>query len=70
MIVYRSIFDDPADVARHGTAKEEDILAAITGRFLRHGRLNPDCAQYRCEHGCYVGHRRALAYRCPFCPET
>jgi hypothetical protein len=23
-----------------------------------------------CEHGSYVGANRALAYRCPFCPES
>ena len=63
--------DDPNDPIYHDVPDAERGGKGIMARHARNqARLDEVHGQrLHCEHGCYVGHNRALAYRCPRCPE-
>lgn len=62
---------DPNDEVRAHEGKEgEEAIQAIIKRLRGWvDRQPPEVAVRFCEHGCYVGYKRALAYRCEMCPE-
>lgn len=62
-------FEDLGDPAFAGVGPEK-APEAIISRCVKWVKANPKVAHLFCEHGSYVGFQRALAYRCPRCPET
>ena len=59
--------DDRSDPVYHDTSGEK-AEKAIMGRHARwQAKQTGDV--HHCEHGHYVGYNRALANRCPRCPE-
>lgn len=62
--------DDPNDPLRHDCPAEDKFQKAILERAQEWlSRQEPVHQARFCEHGSYVGYKRALAYLCPKCPE-
>ena len=63
--------DDHQDPICHdaGLVGTESHDRAVVQRFRGWLASHPDRVDYYCEHGSYVGYRRALAFKCRLCSE-